>query len=163
MAITRRTVLGGFRDVNGDLPPEPDDAQPFTPPPPPTSSIEPVAPPQKFDGGAGNAYRPLELHPDAGGLPTQPLESPRTVVGTPSRPQEPTPIAGQPPQPFSPMPSPITRRGISTGGPNSQSSSLLGKAGGLLGGGLGVPGAMGGQGSNDISDLIANLFKLANR
>lgn len=63
---------------------------------------------------------------------------------------------------------PITRRTIGpgpmTGGAGTQ-NRLLGAAGGLLGGGLGVPGLTGGstQESTDIGNLIANLYRIANQ
>jgi hypothetical protein len=62
---------------------------------------------------------------------------------------------------------PITRRPIGplTGQARTQGSRLLGGAGGLLGGGLGVPGQLGGstQESTDIGNLIASLYRMANQ
>jgi hypothetical protein len=61
---------------------------------------------------------------------------------------------------------PITRRSIGpvTGGSDTQ-SRLLGGAGGLLGGGLGVPAMSGGgpQQQSDIGNLIASLYRMANQ
>jgi len=63
---------------------------------------------------------------------------------------------------------PITRRALGpgpmTGGAGTQ-GRLLGAAGGLLGGGLGVPGLTGGstQEHTDIGNLIANLYRIANQ
>lgn len=108
-------------------------------------------------------------------------------MATPTMSQAPNPVAAatpnpEQPPPFEPMqgsmtPSDmatpdsggITRRSISpytpgspTGGPGAAPNGLLGRAGGLLGGGLGVPG-MGGQDQTDIGDLIAQVLMLANR
>ena len=155
--------------------------------------------------------------PSTGG----PVGAPGPSSATPSMSSEPTPVAGQSPNPsiaggpsapaqmppsFTPMneplagqqiaqaaypiqrqdptldPSyggwagasdstaayPITRRtvgpGPMTGGAGTQ-HRLLGAAGGLLGGGLGVPGLTGGstQEHTDIGNLIAQLYRMANQ
>lgn len=163
MAIVPRRVLSNSQD------PDPYTVdEPGTPPPStvggrfnvtdPHQPTDPNVPPGA--GPQGNRVTPVEQK--GTNIPTSPLVTPRSNA-TPGQPQEPTPVASGPPQPFSPMPSPIVRRGISAGGPNSQSSMLLGKAGGLLAGGLGVPGVVGGQDSTDIADLIASLYKMANQ
>lgn len=111
-------------------------------------------------GPAGNPQRPNER--PGGGMPQGPLVTPRSNA-TPSMPQEPTPVASQPPQPFQPMASPVLRRG-SLGGAPEQNAALLGKAGGLLGGGLNVPDVTtDGSGGTDLADLIAKLYTFANR
>ncbi len=133
-------------------------------------------------GPAGNSDKPADLF-----RPQAPTSLGNLVGGggspagnAPSRPNEPTPVAGgtpspnvQPPPTFEPMRSgmspndqtmsTIVRRGLVPGGPNQQGGALLGKAGGLLGGGLGVPGVMGDTGGQNISDLIAQIMLMANR
>ena len=191
MAITRRPGSEPWNDVwsledGGDnlgiavSPPPMGSGQPPGTPPvgkptPPLLS----APTPRVDP-AGNPQGPTQRGPI--NLPT----TPGSLVGgappstaAPSRPSEPTPVSGstpapvtQPPPPFQPMPtgmspgdstvSTVVRRGLVPGGPNQQGAALLGKAGGLLGGGLGVPGIMG-AGSEDISDLIAQIYLMANR
>lgn len=71
----------------------------------------------------------------------------------PPMPMSPTPVSAQPPQPFTPLTPP---RGMS-GAALAPSSNLLGKAGGLLGGGLGVPGIASGD-TQDVSSLIESLL-----
>lgn len=92
-----------------------------------------------------------------------PVEAP-SATATPARPSEPSPIAMQPPKPFTPlsgpsvsqMVQPISRNVPGTAqGPNS---TLLGKAGGLLGGGLSVPGTFQAGTGQDISGLINVLL-----
>jgi hypothetical protein len=115
-------------------------------------------------------------------------QQPPSYGGGPSqaaapRPDEPTPVAAQAPNPETPSPFtpmqdplsaqqsataayPIQRRPIVpvTGQATTQGSALLGKAGGLLGGGLGTPGMLGTtQEHTDIGSLIANLYKMANQ
>lgn len=104
------------------------------------------------------------------GNPTGPRDRPDTNPGTsnapggvqrvglpgsaPSMPSAPSPISAGLPQPFTPMAPP---RGIA-GSALAPSSNLLGKAGGLLSGGLGVPGRMGSD-AQDISGLIQMLLQ----
>lgn len=98
----------------------------------------------------GNDQGPRELQDTSG--PTRINQPGGMPGGTPSRPSFPTPVSSQAPQPFRPMQAP---RGIA-GSAMSPSSGLLGRAGGLLGGGLGVPGVM--KGGQDISALIQQLL-----
>ena len=133
----------------------------------------------------GQIFEPPRMEmappPDQGG----PMGGGGGSQAAPPRPEEPMPVASQPPNPeaqmpqaFTPMQDPMTsgqqaqaafpiqRRPVvpMTGAANTQGGTMLGQAGGLLGGGLGVPGAMGtSQSHTDISNLIANLYKLANQ
>ncbi len=54
-------------------------------------------------------------------------------------------------------PPPAVQRKSLTGAPSLPSSNLLGQAGGLLGGGLGVPALASGN-TGDVSALIAQLL-----
>lgn len=141
-----------------------------TPPGPPGPPLtDPKSPPVDK---TGNPEHPIDRPSPT---PPMPPTSPRVVgpTATPQMPNEPTPIASQAPSPFTPMtgsmsasdttiPS-VVRRGVSTGGPHEQSSSLLGKAGGLMGGGLAVPGVLGTQENPDMADLLMKLFMMGNR
>ena len=84
---------------------------------------------------------------------------------TPMRPTSPTPVAGQPPMPFSPEPAPPASSLTSTLRTPSQFASnrqtaLFGKQGGLLGGGLGAPGKLEGSEGANSPDLIMQLLQL---
>lgn len=185
-------------------------------PPQMPTQMAPESPRVEFGGPSQVSPPPM---PSTGG----PVGAPGPSTATPSMPSEPTPVAGQPPNPavassgptapppvmppsFPPMEAPlggqqiaqaaypiqrqdpsldpsyggwagasdpttsypITRRTIGpgpmTGGAGTQ-SRLLGGAGGLLGGGLGVPGLSGGgtQEHTDIGNLIAQLYRMANQ
>lgn len=155
MPITRRTGPNGepIMDVRPD-----------------ENQLGGVAPPVIDAPAEGNRQGPRDAAPPP---PAPPQAGPGpgpgpAPHGAPQRPMEPQPIAMSPPQPFTPMASSlsptqtvstqpggsITRRGL---GP---SPGLLGSAGGLLGGGLGVPGQ---SGRDDMGPLLAMLFKMANR
>lgn len=192
MALRRRgetgTSEGDFGVQDGEAGPPRDQSSEgvLNPPPPPLMAPNdpglvhpPTAPPPPgVPGPGGNSTTPRDF---AGASePTSTPPSPRiTNRATPSRPMEPEPVASSTPQPFQPMPQPggggmmgamasggappgIFRRGVVPGGPNAQSSMLLGKAGGLMGGGLGVPSVYGSNG-DDISDLILTILKNAGR
>jgi hypothetical protein len=181
--------------------------------PPQMPTMMPTQTPRVEFGGPTQVSPPP---PDTGG----PIGAPGPSNATPSQSSEPSPVAGQSPNPevaagpssappvmppsFTPMQAPlagqqvaqaafpierqdpsqdpsyggwsgasdatasypITRRSIGpvTGGSDTQ-SRLLGGAGGLLGGGLGVPAMSGGgpQQQSDIGSLIASLYRLANQ
>lgn len=144
-------------------------------PVPPTPGIGPTLPdqPPPPPGTEGNREGPRD-QPGASNLPIGPLNinigrPPMGGTATPGRPVTPTPVASQPPQPFTPitpsmsdsdaaLPQALQRRPL-TGGAVS-GSSLLGGVGGLLGGGLGVPGL---QGGSDLPSMLVNLFRMINR
>lgn len=151
---------------------------------------EPEGPPSVGDiadqPGLGNKTSPRENPKVA--IPQKP--SPEARMGgmggraTPSRPKEPTPIAGQPPAPTivpppsqqgggmgpsaappmapsagpsqNPFPSPTPRELV--GSPARQRGMMLGSEGGLLGGGLGAPEAAAGE--SDPTDLLLLLTQL---
>lgn len=113
----------------------------------PTSPIAPGGVPR--EGLPGESAEPFAF----GGAPGV-----QRAGSAPSMPTDPTPVSTQAPQPFTPMapPTGVTRRAV--GAPSAPSSRLFGRAGGLMGGGMGVPGIYGG-GGNDISALILQLLK----
>lgn len=161
--ITRRNPGRDPQQVGIGLPAPP---QPLGPGAPnPSIGIHPPAPPRPGPdappGGGmvtpgGNRQGPTELQPP--GLPRTPPITPRSQAA-PGQAMEPVPVT-TPPPPFEPMASPIQRRG----GPPPQDASLLGQAGGLLGGGLNVPGAAGpAQDGSQLAALIAQLYQMANR
>jgi hypothetical protein len=184
--------------------------------PPQMPTMMPTQTPRVEFGGPTQVSPPP---PDTGG----PIGAPGPSNATPSQSSEPSPVAGQSPNPevassgpasappvmppsFPPMQAPlsgqevaqaafpierqdptqdpsyggwsgasdasasypITRRAVGpgpmTGGADTQ-SRLLGGAGGLLGGGLGVPAMSGGgpQQQSDIGSLIASLYRMANQ
>ncbi len=96
---------------------------------------------------SGNTERPREMPAPQPG----PGSVTRRSAATPSQPSAPSPVASQPPAPFTPM---------AGGMVPTVGRMLFGRAGGLLGGGLGVPGAIGDEGGEDISALM-ELLKLA--
>jgi hypothetical protein len=132
-----------------------------TPPPMDWSlPAEPMAPsvPDYAMPETGLAGKPMVKPgaPDAalGAAPPAPPES----TSAPDMPDYPSPVAEEPAKPipgYTP-PAGIVRKGL-TGAPSLPSSKLLGQAGGLLGGGLGVP-SLTGSGS-DVSALIQQLLK----
>jgi hypothetical protein len=114
---------------------------------PPPASKEPWVP-QPMDPS---------LSPDLT-APTPPPEA----TSAPAMPTDPTPIAGSPGAPYTSSPgytppASIVRKSL-TGAPSLPSSNLLGKAGGLLGGGLGVP-AIAGNSGPDVSALIQQMLR----
>lgn len=111
----------------------------------------------------GGGSVPLPPQPTGGGgIPG----APGGANATPQMPKEPTPISTQTPTSFSPMPQnmtpdqlvtpQVTRRSL-TGGTDTSAPSLLGKAGGLLGGGLSIPGLS--SGPDDIGALLQKLLQ----
>jgi hypothetical protein len=126
--------------TNWDVP-----AEPMMPSVPDYSVPEvPGAPPK--------AKPPLDV--SMGAAPPAPPES----TSAPDMPDYPSPVAEEPAKPipgYTP-PAGIVRKGL-TGAPSLPSSKMLGQAGGLLGGGLGVP-SLTGSGS-DVSALIQQLLK----
>lgn len=137
------TPIGGVRPPVGGAPPPPDTTNP--------------------EGGPGQT--PRERRPDA--QPNTPGPDVRRNDGqpTPSMPQAPAPIAAGPPMPFQPIPpagtdewstAPQVSR-VVPGGPAASSSALFGKAGGLLGGGLGVADQFGG--ASNPTAFLAQLLK----
>lgn len=137
------------------------------------------------NGGLNNATGPRELHPAApqtpGGAPdvhrVDPQQPPSGGAGaapppgntsaTPTRSQAPQPSVSLPPTPFQPLePSmspdqaaaPQVGR-VNPGMGGMPGNHLFGKAGGLLGGGMGVPGSVTGeQPQPDLSQLIQMLL-----
>lgn len=82
----------------------------------------------------------------------------------PARPRVPTPAAALPPQPFTPMPDPMGDQGLAQAQmrePTLYNSgiggSLMGGAGGLLGGGLGAAGVN--PDETDLTSLILALLE----
>lgn len=136
------------------------------------------------DPAQGNLEKPREIFGNASAAPTQGLSDPSksTLPGgtnpnehsndAPGRPQSPTPIASQPPQPFTPLPSQDTSSMIAPvgskdpaaftspvfGGTSSlrQPGLLSGGSGGQLRGGLGAP-ADGDQAVDPLSQLLRML------
>lgn len=115
----------------------------------------------------GNPETPRDRAPEQGPgrlpLPNQPGPydqsgtTPITpnVQAAPARPMDPSPVSMQP---FAPMAPPQgVQRKVITGGP-APGSALLGRAGGLMGGGLGVPTTTQGV-TPDVSALIAQLIQ----
>jgi len=105
-------------------------------------------------GKFGNTERPREMpapQPGPGSVTPSGGGVSRRSAATPSQPSAPSPVASQPPAPFTPM---------AGGMVPTVGRMLFGRAGGLLGGGLGVPGAIGDEGGEDISALM-ELLKLA--
>jgi hypothetical protein len=204
---------GGAVDLSPETPGSAGGVVGQAPPQMPTM-MPPASPRVEFGGPTQVSPPPM---PSTGG----PMGAPGPSTATPSMSNEPTPVAGQPPNPavaggpsappvmppsFTPMDAPlggqqiaqaaypiqrqdpsldpsyggwagasdasasypITRRtvgpGPMTGGAGTQ-NRLLGAAGGLLGGGLGVPGLTGGstQEHTDIGNLIAQLYRMANQ
>jgi hypothetical protein len=97
---------------------------------------------------------PKPMPPDAALGAAPPPES----TSAPDMPDYPSPVAEEKPAPiqgYTP-PASIQRKGL-TGAPSLPSSKLLGQAGGLLGGGLGVPSLTGSGG--DVSALIQQLLR----
>ena len=117
-------------------------------------------------GEEGNPEIPRELPNEGPGVPVPtpapPIVSRRTTgtgmgtgteggaQGAPPLPMAPSPVAMQPPAPFTPM---------AYGNRPTMGRMLFGKAGGLLGGGLGVPGAMSDEGL-DV-DALLEMLRLA--
>lgn len=141
---------------------------------PPPNANSPMMPPPPMGGGPtndplNNSTGPRELHPAS---PTTPDVSRRgaggpapeqpDVQGTPGRPSAPTPVAGMPPVPFTPLaptdPQLLTQPQV--GRPDLPNTPMFGSAGGALGGGMGVPGAMSTTASDnpDISQLLQMLM-----
>lgn len=145
---------------------------PATPPTPgPSGDV------QRRDGGP--------MTPQGGGNANHTDEAPSggAASGAPPRPSTPSPVAAQPPAPFTPM-EPLGGDPMSLVTPQSDYGSanvkqrapflspsamydsaqvpggLLGKAGGLLGGGLGLPGATGGGFQNDPSNILDSLIRM---
>ncbi len=117
----------------------------------PVGVAGPVNPGQPGQAGPQSQYadRPRELHPGGG-----PPSLGGMYGATPSQSDEPNPAAAGMPHPFTPMQPPMLPAGAS---PNA-SRFLFGRAGGLLGGGLGVPGILGDEGGNE--DDVAALMHL---
>jgi hypothetical protein len=171
MPITRRPTVG----PNGEqLMTAGGDDRGMAAPMPPAPEPTPAPDPATAGGGIRAAERPRDLAgPGANPASLAPSQPPGGgSQATPSRPMQPSPVAMGTPQPFTPLSNPdttqiastqpgglasIMRRGIE---PSPQGGALLGRAGGLLGGGLGVPG-LGGSESNDLSSMISALFKMA--
>lgn len=101
----------------------------------------------------GSSEKPREIHPE---MPTQPpgqSPSPESQTGPIQMPPinpTPTPKSGQNPNPFYP-PDPASL---------SQPMPMLGGAGGLLGGGMGVPGRL--TDNRPPTDLLMMLSRLIN-
>lgn len=171
MAIMRRGGGGGTswrpREVfQPEIPPT------FEPTPqPPASQIGDAS-------GASTSRGPRELAtprlpptlmPQASSQPQAQANAP---VAAPPRPKEPSPVAAQAPTPTTQQGSsqlgdlsPIVRRGLVPSTVDGPRARLFGYAGGLLGGGLGVPGlgAGGPDEPTDLSQLIAQIYLTANR
>jgi hypothetical protein len=82
----------------------------------------------------GSQQRPRDRATEPGAV----LQGMRQITATPTMPTRPTPVAGMPPSPMqapSPSPSPVARNPAMFG---DRAGGLMGRAGGLLGGGLGV-------------------------
>jgi hypothetical protein len=120
---------------------------------------QPTPGPEPTPGPAGSPISSPRTGPQAGpGSLFAGLSAPGGIGGggvasgaTPSRPDAPTPVASQPPAPFMPM---------NAGMQPTAGRMLFGRAGGLMGGGLGVPGALGGQESGTDADALATLLKM---
>lgn len=155
--------------------PPPPTGDPIAKGPQPISKIgQPGEPDGPTSGPVGNPQGPRD-RPGGGAPPT--INQPGGISQDPSRPTpsmpaSPTPVASEPPRPFTPMdptmtppettqPTGITRRTV-PGSPSMQSPNLLGSAGGLLGGGLGVPGQAGGTDPQSLADAIYQIMLLKN-
>lgn len=175
--IARRSILGPTQEPVGNG----EDGgmgnhSPFSPPPPPAEAppIGGMMPPGGDIGNnppndmpaPGGATVP-DVHRPGGqdGPPMRDTTSPREQhpgapgpgnggMGTPPMPSSPTPIAGGAPQPFTPIPGPPMAGGVQRVTP-----SLYGKAGGLLGGGIGVQDA-GNPGMDANNPDILRLLQL---
>lgn len=164
MAIQRKQTpqipgMGYDDGVDTRMPNEP----PYSPTPPPQGPLSPgtsdIGTPD--DSGRlpplpGNSEGPRDrtipeppTQNAPGGVQRQGLPG-----ASPSRPIAPSPIAAMSPRPFTPLTPPRGMQGAAL----APSSNLLGKAGGLLGGGLGVPGSVSGD-TQDVSSLIAALLQ----
>lgn len=129
-----------------------------------TESMPPMSAPQP-----GNPQTPRERVPDQGpgqppapNIPTTEYDQagttptgPVRAMSAPSMPTAPTPASLQP---FAPMAPPQgVQRKVVLGGP-APAAGLLGRAGGLLGGGIGVP-TSGMPATPDVSALIQQLIQ----
>ncbi len=116
---------------------------PLAPEPEPPIALPPTPMP-------GTGTRPRDLPaPDPGAVgQAGPSASPSRA--TPSQPTEPSPVASLPPAPFAPM---------QAGMQPTMGRMLFGRAGGLLGGGIGVPGALGDEGSSPEADALMLLMQ----
>lgn len=82
---------------------------------------------------------------------------------TPSMPSSPSPVSAQPPRPFTPLDPTLSSSQtamptIKRPGAPMAGGGLLGHAGGLLGGGLGVAGNTGGQDPQSLADAIYQIL-----
>lgn len=132
----------------------------------PEAYIYPGGPDGPVPPQTGNSETPRDRTPNQGpgtqnqpNIPTgqfnQPGTGPVRAQSAPSMPSAPSPASMQPFQPMAP-PQGVQRKMVLGGA--APTSGLLGRAGGLLGGGMGVP-QSGGPAAPDISTLIQQLVQ----
>lgn len=179
----RRRPIGPRGPLIPAGPPDgpPMDGPPILDKPPaeqPTGPLPPVFDPTGNSDGprdrpTGGAPPVLNQPGGISQAPSRP--SPMPSSPTPSMPDSPSPSAAEPPRPFTPLdptmttsqtalpavPATIQRRTV-PGGPSMRSQNLLGNAGGLLGGGLGVAGNAGGQDPQSLADAIYQILLMKN-
>lgn len=122
----------------------------------PTMPAPAPAPQEASPAPASTAPNPFEPAPDV-----------QRASSTPQQPETPTPAVSLPPAPFTPIP-PVMSPPIAAqaqvsrnvpGGPSRDPNMMFGRAGGLLGGGMGVPSVLGGD-PNDSNPIAALIKKL---
>lgn len=136
-------------------PPQP----PILTPPSPEAHLS-NSPPQESNAQSPRERQGPSAGPAIGGNPDAP--SPAASMPTPPRPDSPTPVAGGQPQPVTPLPAPSPMDMVRPNDPQQfdmlGKGSMLGGAGGLLGGGLGSPGQF--DGVDSQSNILPMLLQL---